>query len=43
VLTREVCDRLRELGAGAVRTHAGVRENVVFRLPAELLRRSAAR
>jgi hypothetical protein len=43
VLTREVCDRLRELGAGAVRTLAGVRENVVLRLPAELLRRSAAR
>ena len=43
VLVREVCDRLRELGAGAVRTLDGVRENVVFRLPAELLRRSAVR
>ena len=33
VLVRQVADRLRELGAGAVRTIAGVVEDVVFPLP----------
>jgi 4-hydroxy-3-methylbut-2-en-1-yl diphosphate reductase len=41
VLVQQVCDRLRALGVGAVRTLEGVQENVVFRLPAELLRRTA--
>jgi 4-hydroxy-3-methylbut-2-en-1-yl diphosphate reductase len=42
VLVRDVCERLRALGARRVQTLEGVRENVVFRLPAELLRRSGA-
>ena len=42
VLVAAVAQRLRDLGAGSVRTLDGVRENVVFRLPAELLRRSAS-
>ncbi|MCU0951844.1 MAG: 4-hydroxy-3-methylbut-2-enyl diphosphate reductase [Burkholderiaceae bacterium] len=42
VLVRQVADRLRALGAGQVRPLDGVRETVVFRLPAELLRRTAA-
>jgi len=33
VLVREVCDRLRELGADCVRTIEGVHEDVVFPLP----------
>ena len=33
VLVREVCDRLRELGADRVRTIEGVHEEVVFPLP----------
>jgi len=33
VLVRQVCDRLRELGAGSVRTIEGVVEDVVFPLP----------
>ena len=33
VLVREVCDRLRELGADRVRTVEGVHEDVVFPLP----------
>ena len=33
VLVREVCDRLRELGADCVRTVEGVHEDVVFPLP----------
>ncbi|SPE30578.1 1-hydroxy-2-methyl-2-(E)-butenyl 4-diphosphate reductase, 4Fe-4S protein [Burkholderiales bacterium] len=33
VLVHQVCDRLRELGAGSVRTMAGVVEDVVFPLP----------
>ncbi len=40
VLVREVAARLGRLGAGSVRLLDGVRENVVFRLPAELLRRT---
>ena len=42
VLVRDVCERLRALGARRVQILEGVRENVVFRLPAELLRRSGA-
>lgn len=33
ILVREVCDRLRELGAQCVRTVEGVHEDVVFPLP----------
>jgi 4-hydroxy-3-methylbut-2-enyl diphosphate reductase len=42
VLVRQVCERLRALGAADVRSLDGVRENVVFRLPASLLQRSVA-
>jgi 4-hydroxy-3-methylbut-2-enyl diphosphate reductase len=42
VLVRQVCDRLRALGAADVRLLEGVRENVVFKLPLALLRRTAA-
>jgi 4-hydroxy-3-methylbut-2-enyl diphosphate reductase len=41
VLVRQVCERLRALGAADVRQLDGVRESVVFRLPAELLRPTA--
>jgi len=41
VLVRQVCERLRALGAADVRQLDGVRENVVFRLPASLLQRTA--
>ncbi len=42
VLVRQVCERLQALGAADVRPLDGVRENVVFRLPAALLQRSVA-
>lgn len=41
VLVRQVCDRLRALGAADVRSLEGARENVVFKLPLALLRRPA--
>ena len=41
VLVQQVCERLRALGAGPVQVLDGVRENVVFRLPVALLRRTA--
>jgi 4-hydroxy-3-methylbut-2-enyl diphosphate reductase len=41
VLVRQVCDRLRTLGAADVQPLDGVRENVVFKLPLALLRRPA--
>lgn len=40
VLIEEVVARLRSLGAGDVREMDGVRENITFRLPVELLHRS---
>jgi 4-hydroxy-3-methylbut-2-enyl diphosphate reductase len=41
VLVQQVCDRLRALGASDVRKLDGVHENIVFRLPAALVRRTA--
>jgi 4-hydroxy-3-methylbut-2-enyl diphosphate reductase len=42
VLVREVCDRLRALGARSVRTVEGVHEDVVFPLPKGLAEAPAA-
>jgi 4-hydroxy-3-methylbut-2-enyl diphosphate reductase len=41
VLVQQVALRLRDLGAADVRQTEGLAENVVFRLPASLLRRAA--
>jgi 4-hydroxy-3-methylbut-2-enyl diphosphate reductase len=38
VLVAEVCERLRALGAGSIRTLPGKPEGVSFRLPAGLTR-----
>lgn len=41
VLVERVCARLRDLGATSIRTLEGVREQVIFKLPAELTRSGA--
>jgi 4-hydroxy-3-methylbut-2-enyl diphosphate reductase len=41
VLVERVCARLRDLGATSIRTLEGVREQVIFKLPAELTRSDA--
>jgi 4-hydroxy-3-methylbut-2-enyl diphosphate reductase len=42
VLVHRVCERLRTLGASGVRELDGVHEQVMFRLPVALLRRTAS-